>query len=84
MRSSTARAAGPGASASGPTLGAGCLDPPPAPALKEARSLLEAIRALDSGGRITADGRALQALPLPPRLARMVVAAARFGQAGLG
>jgi len=58
------------------------LDPPPAPALKEARSLLEAIRALDSGGRITADGRALQALPLPPRLARMVVAAARFGQAG--
>lgn len=58
------------------------LDPPPAPALKEARSLLAAIGALDADGRITSDGRALQALPLPPRLARMVVAAARFGQAG--
>ncbi|MDX3805901.1 ATP-dependent helicase HrpB [Bosea thiooxidans] len=58
------------------------LDPPPAPALKEARSLLVAIGALDADGRITPDGRALQALPLPPRLARMVVAAARFGQAG--
>ena len=58
------------------------LDPPPAPALKEARSLLAAIGALDADGRITSDGRALQALPLPPRLARMIVAAARFGQAG--
>ncbi len=35
----------------------------------------------DEQGRITAEGKALQALPLPPRLARMVVAAARFGQA---
>ncbi|MGO4171074.1 ATP-dependent helicase HrpB [Bosea sp. TAF32] len=57
------------------------LDAPPAPALKEARSLLSNIGALDADGRITPDGRALQALPLPPRLARMVVAAARFGQA---
>jgi ATP-dependent helicase HrpB len=58
------------------------LDPPPAPALKEARALLENLAALDRDGRITPDGRALQALPLPPRLARMVVAAARHGQAG--
>lgn len=58
------------------------LDPPPAPALKEARALLESIGALDADGRITPDGRALQTLPLPPRLARMVVTAARFGQAG--
>ena len=57
------------------------LDPPPAPALKEARALLASIGALDADGRITPDGRALQSLPLPPRLARMVVAAARFGQA---
>ncbi|HEY5798444.1 MAG TPA: ATP-dependent helicase HrpB [Bosea sp. (in: a-proteobacteria)] len=57
------------------------LDTPPAPALKEARSLLESIGALDPDGRITPEGRALQILPLPPRLARMVVAAARFGQA---
>lgn len=58
------------------------LDPPPQPALKEARALLLALGALGADGRITPDGRALQALPLPPRLARMVVAAARFGQAG--
>ncbi|TCR68847.1 ATP-dependent helicase HrpB [Bosea sp. BK604] len=58
------------------------LDAPPAPALKEARALLLALAALDGDGRITPDGRALQALPLPPRLARMVVAAAHYGQAG--
>ncbi|MCU4181495.1 ATP-dependent helicase HrpB [Bosea sp. BH3] len=57
------------------------LDQPPAPALKEARTLLASIGALDADGRITPDGRALQALPLPPRLARMLVAAARFGRA---
>lgn len=58
------------------------LDPPPAPALKEARSLLTSIGALDGDGRITPEGRTLQTLPLPPRLARMVVAAGRFGEAG--
>lgn len=58
------------------------LDTPPAPALKEARALLLTLDALDADGRITPDGRALQALPLPPRLARMVVAAAHYGQAG--
>jgi ATP-dependent helicase HrpB len=57
------------------------LDPPPQPALKEARSLLVSLGALDADGRITADGKALQALPLPPRLARMVVTAARLGEA---
>lgn len=57
------------------------LDPPPAPALKEARSLLNSIGALDADGRITPEGRTLQTLPLPPRLARMVVVAARYGQA---
>jgi ATP-dependent helicase HrpB len=54
------------------------LDSPPAPALKEARTLLTSLGALDAHGRITPDGKALQVLPLPPRLARMVVAAARF------
>ena len=58
------------------------LDPPPAPALKEARSLLASIGALDADGRITPEGRTLQTLPLPPRLARMIVVAAQFGQAG--
>lgn len=55
------------------------LDPPPAAAVKEARALLVALGALDGDGRLTGEGKALQALPLPPRLARMVVAAAGFG-----
>ena len=55
------------------------LDPPPAPALKEARSLLTELGALDKDGRITAEGKSLRALALPPRLARMIVDANRFG-----
>ncbi|HEV2557524.1 MAG TPA: ATP-dependent helicase HrpB [Microvirga sp.] len=58
------------------------LDPPPAPATKEARALLTELAALDSAGRITPTGRRLRALPLPPRLARMVVAGAGLGRAG--
>ena len=58
------------------------LDPPPAPALKEAKSLLHELGALDGEGRITAEGRSLRALALPPRLARMIVDSARFGAAG--
>jgi ATP-dependent helicase HrpB len=53
------------------------LDPPPRAALKEARALLTAIGALDGDGRITDEGRAIASLALPPRLARMVVDAAR-------
>src|SRR6201994_1523605 len=48
------------------------LDPPPAPALKEAKSLLRELGALDGDGRITSEGKRLRALALPPRLARMV------------
>jgi ATP-dependent helicase HrpB len=55
------------------------LDPPPAPALKEARSLLRELGALDGDGRITAEGNSLRALALPPRLARMIVASHRLG-----
>jgi ATP-dependent helicase HrpB len=55
------------------------LDPPPAPALKEARSLLEELGALDADGRITAEGKRLRALALPPRLARMIVDSDPFG-----
>ncbi len=55
------------------------LDPPPAPALKEARSLLNELGALDADGRITAEGKSLRALALPPRLARMIVDSNRFG-----
>jgi len=55
------------------------LDPPPAPAMKEAKSLLLELGALDADGRITAEGKSLRALALPPRLARMIVDSNRFG-----
>ena len=58
------------------------LDPPPQGALAEARALLSELGALDDG-RITAEGHALRRLPLPPRLARMVVDAAREGAGAL-
>ncbi|QDW42236.1 ATP-dependent helicase HrpB [Bradyrhizobium sp. KBS0727] len=55
------------------------LDSPPAPALKEANSLLSELGALDGDGRITAEGQSLRALALPPRLARMIVDSHRLG-----
>lgn len=55
------------------------LDPPPAPAWKEAKSLLSELNALDGDGRITAEGKSLRALALPPRLARMIVDSHRAG-----
>jgi ATP-dependent helicase HrpB len=55
------------------------LDPPPAPALKEARSLLRELGALDTDGRITDEGKRLRALALPPRLSRMIVDSQVFG-----
>ncbi|MGL4496248.1 MAG: ATP-dependent helicase C-terminal domain-containing protein, partial [Beijerinckiaceae bacterium] len=57
------------------------LDAPPAPALNEARALLRTLHALDVAGRITDDGRRIRALPLPPRLARMIIDAAALGAA---
>jgi ATP-dependent helicase HrpB len=55
------------------------LDAPPQVAMNEARTLLGEIGAIDENGRITEAGRKLRALPLPPRLARMVVDAAALG-----
>ena len=57
------------------------LDPPPAPAWNEAKVLLRELEALDADGRITSEGKSLRALPLPPRLARMIVDAGREGHA---
>jgi ATP-dependent helicase HrpB len=57
------------------------LDPPPRPALAEAKALLIELAAIDRDGRITDEGRQLRRLPLPPRLARMVVDAARTDEA---
>ncbi|HEX3710345.1 MAG TPA: ATP-dependent helicase HrpB [Pseudolabrys sp.] len=57
------------------------LDAPPAPALNQARALLTELGAIEGQGRITEEGRKLRALPLPPRLARMVVDFAAEGAA---
>ena len=57
------------------------LDPPPRAALQEARALLSEIGAIDGDGCTTEEGRAIASLALPPRLARMVVDAARAGEA---
>ena len=59
------------------------LDPPPEPALAEARALLRELDAIDPEGRITDLGRKLRGLPLPPRLARMLFDAAAHGEAKL-
>src|SRR5499427_4257509 len=58
------------------------LDAPPVPALKEAKSLLVELGALDADGRITEEGRRLRALALPPRLSRMIVDAQDFDAGG--
>ena len=57
------------------------LDAPAEGAIAAARSGLQAIDALDSDGRITDEGKRLRALPLPPRLARMVLKAGENGSA---
>ncbi|MCO5147548.1 MAG: ATP-dependent helicase HrpB [Aquamicrobium sp.] len=51
------------------------LDPPPVPALNEARTLLRSLHALDDEGRLTDAGRAMRRLSLPVRLAHMVAEA---------
>lgn len=57
------------------------LDPPPAPALNEARVLLRALHAIDGEGRLTDAGSAMRKLALPVRLAHMVAEAAGTGHA---
>ncbi len=49
------------------------LDPPPPPALKEARALLCEIGAIDADGALTARGASIARLALPPRLGKMIV-----------
>ncbi len=64
--------------------GLALLDPPPAGAFAEARAVLTRLGALDAKGDLTAHGRRLVRLPLPPRLAHLVATAADAGDAGLG
>jgi ATP-dependent helicase HrpB len=59
------------------------LDPPPAAAVIEAKAMLRAIDALDDFGRITEAGKRIRALPLPPRLAKMLNNAADMSAAAL-
>jgi ATP-dependent helicase HrpB len=59
------------------------LDPPPVAACAAAREELMLLGAVDAAGRITDLGRRYRALPLPPRLARMLVIAAAAGAAPL-
>lgn len=55
------------------------LDPPGAGAIAEALTRLGRIGALDEAGRPTSHGRAVAALPLPPRLAHMLVVGVERG-----
>jgi ATP-dependent helicase HrpB len=57
----------------------GWIDPPPPAAVAEARTRLERFAMLDGDGRPTAHGRAAARLPLAPRLAHMLLAAAEIG-----
>ena len=58
------------------------LDPPSEGLLKATRLELQSIGALDGDGRITSEGRRQRALPLPPRLAHMVLSSVVHGAAG--
>ncbi|WP_228927004.1 ATP-dependent helicase HrpB [Streptomyces sp. DH7] len=53
------------------------LDPPPAGAMGAAREVLEAIGAVDGGGRVTERGVRMSRLGLHPRLARALLDGAR-------
>lgn len=55
-------------------------DQPPATTLAEARALLRQLGALDAENGLTARGRLMRELALPPRLAAMVISAGDFGQ----
>ncbi len=57
------------------------LDTPPPSSIQAARDQLHDLGALDEEGRITAMGRRMRALPMPPRLARMMLLAADEGSA---
>jgi ATP-dependent helicase HrpB len=59
------------------------LDPPPAPALTQARALLHRLGALDAGGRITSHGSEMALLGVHPRLAHMMLVGRRVGSGRL-
>ena len=56
------------------------LDPPPSAAMSEAQALLRRLEAVSGAGVLTRHGEMLADMPLPPRLAHMVLRAAEHGQ----
>ena len=59
------------------------LDPPPAAAYAQARTLLRELDALDAAGAITRHGRAMAAIGFHPRLAHMILKARERGHGAL-
>ncbi|WP_020177673.1 ATP-dependent helicase HrpB [Methylopila sp. M107] len=59
------------------------LDPPPAPAVAEARTMLTTLLALDGDGRLTERGAKIRSIALPPRLAAMLLDAVPSGDGPL-
>jgi ATP-dependent helicase HrpB len=59
------------------------LDAPPAATLASARDLLRRLGALDTKGKVTAHGRAMQQFPAHPRLAHMLLKSRDLGATGL-
>jgi ATP-dependent helicase HrpB len=59
------------------------LDPPPAATLASSRDLLRRLGALDSVGKVTTHGRAMQEFPAHPRLAHMLLKARDLNSTGL-
>jgi len=57
------------------------LDPPPEAAVAEGRARLATLEAIDVDGRPTTHGRAIAKLPMPARLAHMLVRAGEMGLA---
>ena len=55
------------------------MDPPPAPALAQARELLRQLGAIDAESRITRHGRAMASLGVHPRLAHMLLRGHELG-----
>jgi ATP-dependent helicase HrpB len=66
------------------TEGLSLLDHPPEGAMAEATRLLQALGALDDKGDLTTHGRLMSQLPMSPRLANMLLHAAKQGQAATG
>ena len=59
------------------------LTPPPAGAFAQALDLLKRLEAVDGAGRITAEGKAMAALPLHPRLGHLVDRGRELGLSAL-